>query len=188
MAHESPHDVNDLIRLFNHAFGESENTLLQRGTDEPIYLPADTNNAKHRIQFAHGYFTSALHEISHWCIAGKKRRQLVDFGYWYQPDGRTLEQQQEFSQVEVKPQALEWVFSQAANIKFNLSLDNLGSDIDVATLELGRQQFADKVYDQVQSYLQNGFSARQNQFIQVLLNYYRQGQSLTPDMFKRDGL
>ncbi len=34
------------------------------------------------------FFASALHEISHWCVAGKARREQVDFGYWYCPDGR----------------------------------------------------------------------------------------------------
>ncbi len=50
-------------------------------------------------------FASALHEISHWCIAGKARRELVDFGYWYCPDGRDAMTQSQFEDVEVKPQA-----------------------------------------------------------------------------------
>ncbi|MDI8993212.1 elongation factor P hydroxylase, partial [Salmonella enterica subsp. enterica serovar Anatum] len=42
-----------------------------------IYLPADAQVPYHRIVFAHGFYASALHEISHWCIAGKARRELV---------------------------------------------------------------------------------------------------------------
>lgn len=58
-------------------------------------------------------FNSALHEISHWTIAGAKRRLLPDLGYWYAPDGRTKEQQDLFEQVEIKPQAIEWLFAQS---------------------------------------------------------------------------
>ncbi|MEA7548766.1 elongation factor P hydroxylase, partial [Salmonella enterica subsp. enterica serovar Anatum] len=43
------------------------------------------------------------YEISHWCIAGKARRELVDFGYWYCPDGRDAQTQSQFEDVEVKP-------------------------------------------------------------------------------------
>ncbi|PPS58814.1 hypothetical protein CRX72_23640 [Pantoea sp. BRM17] len=62
--------------------------FLIKGDDEPIYLPADAESPWHRVVFAHGFYASALHEISHWCIAGDARRQQVDFGYWYCPDGR----------------------------------------------------------------------------------------------------
>ena len=81
------------------------------GEDEPIYLPADQQCAHHRIIFAHGFFASALHEISHWCIAGPERRLLVDFGYWYEPDGRDVLKQAEFERLEIKPQAVEWALA-----------------------------------------------------------------------------
>ena len=74
------HRYEDLIEIFNNTFLESENTILVKGDDEPIYLPADANSPHHRIIFSHGFFQSALHEIAHWCIAGRERRQLVDFG------------------------------------------------------------------------------------------------------------
>ena len=78
--------------------------------------------------FAHGFYASGLHEISHWCIAGEARRQLVDFGYWYCPDGRDAQTQSEFEAVEIKPQALEWMFCVAAGFPFNVSCDNLNGD------------------------------------------------------------
>ncbi len=53
------------------------------------------------------FYASALHEIAHWCIAGENRCQQVDYGYWYEPNGRSEERQFEFEKVEVKPQALE---------------------------------------------------------------------------------
>lgn len=122
-------DVNGLVELFNQLFKPTFNTILVRGDDEPIYLPADTENPHHRVIFAHGFYASALHEIAHWCVAGEARRQLVDFGYWYKPDGRTAAEQSEFEKVEVRPQAFEWLLSMAAGHRFHFSADNLAADI-----------------------------------------------------------
>jgi len=118
-----------LVELFNQLFLESYNTCLEGGGEEPIYLPANDEYDYHRLIFRSDYVSSAFHEISHWCIAGEQRRQLVDFGYWYNPDGRTESQQRTFENVEIKPQALEWIFSVAAGHKFNISADNLAADI-----------------------------------------------------------
>ena len=101
------------------------NTELVAGDDEPIYLPADAEHRHHRIVFAHGFYASALHEIAHWLVAGAKRRDQEDYGYWYCPDGRDKAQQLAFEQVEVKPQAIEWALSVAAGFNFNVSVDNL---------------------------------------------------------------
>ncbi len=38
---------------------------------------------------------------------------LPDLGYWYAPDGRIEEQQALFEQVEIKPQAIEWLFAKS---------------------------------------------------------------------------
>ena len=84
----STHKYEQLIEIFDGCFAVDFNTRLIKGDDEPIYLPADDEVPYNRIVFAHGFYASALHEISHWCIAGKARRELVDFGYWYCPDGR----------------------------------------------------------------------------------------------------
>lgn len=121
--------VEELIELFNQLFKQSLNTILVKGDDEPIYLPADHEHPNHRVIFAHGFYASALHEIAHWCVAGPERRLLEDFGYWYKPDGRTADEQAEFEKVEVRPQAFEWLMSAAAGHKFNFSADNLASDI-----------------------------------------------------------
>ena len=118
--------VDWLISHFNSWFAH-RHAVLVRSTDEPEYLPA-THNQPARIMFAHGYFASALHEISHWCIAGEQRRTLPDLGYWYAPDGRNAEQQALFEQVEIKPQALEWLFTTACQRKFQVSLDNLNGE------------------------------------------------------------
>lgn len=66
------HHYEQLIEIFNGCFAEEFNTRLIKGDDEPIYLPADAQVPYHRIVFAHGFYASALHEISHWCIAGRR--------------------------------------------------------------------------------------------------------------------
>lgn len=173
------HDYNDLIRLFNGLFEETEGTILLRGDNEPIYLPRDDSSPHDRVIFAHGYFSSALHEISHWCIAGKERRRLVDFGYWYRPDGRDAEEQRQFEQVEVRPQALEWLFSEAAGIRFHVSLDNLNG------AESGNEQvFKQAVLQQVHSYLTKGLPPRGAQFLDALLGFYRRRDRFGPAKFE----
>ena len=119
-----PEQYQDLIRIFNHTFSSSMNTRLIKGGDEPLYSPANEACDYHQIIFAHGFFSSALHEISHWCLAGANRRLKEDFGYWYTPDGRDESQQREFEQVETKPQAIEWALSVSAGKSFDVSVDN----------------------------------------------------------------
>lgn len=160
------HRADDLIDLFDGLFVSRENTQLVRGDGEPIYLPATDNNGRHQVVFAHGFFSSALHEIAHWCIAGNRRRQQVDYGYWYAPDGRSAKQQQAFEQVEVKPQALEWIFSQACNKPFRISVDNLsGENTDPAP-------FSAAVRKQVDVYCQQGMSLRPRLFRDALCRFY----------------
>ncbi|UZE94639.1 elongation factor P hydroxylase [Alkalimarinus alittae] len=172
-------EVSSLIALFNSCFKESENTILVKGDDEPIYLPATVNNPYNQVIFAHGYFSSALHEISHWCIAGKERRKKVDFGYWYEPDGRSIEQQQAFETVEIKPQALEWIFSLVSGIKFNLSADNLGGEVS-PTADL----FAQNVRLQALSYLSHGLPSNAAQFTDALITHFGTRDQLVPDAFE----
>lgn len=172
------HRHQDLISLFNSGLGANYNTQLVKGDDEPLYRPADERCGYHQIIFAHGYYASALHEIAHWCIAGKARRLLEDFGYWYLPDGRDLQQQSEFEQVEVKPQAVEWAFCVAANKGFTVSADNLnGVDADTAT-------FKRAVYQQVLIYLEHGFPARAQAFIESLAGHYQVRLPLSLENFQ----
>ncbi len=166
-----PPQWQDLVRIFNQTFLKSHNTLLVKGDDEPVYYPADDENPHHRIIFAHGFFSSALHEVSHWCIAGPQRLLLEDFGYWYQPDGRTVEQQAVFESVEVKPQALEWIFSKACGVKFRVSTDNLNGEWT------DNSRFKRNVYAQVQQYLAEGCESlpeRPRCFIRELAAFYQQ--------------
>lgn len=186
LSESSDLNVTDLIRLFDGLFADSEKTRLIRGEGEPEYLPADADCAYHRVIFAHGFYESALHEISHWCIAGKARRQLPDFGYWYEPDGRTAEQQRLFEQVEVKPQALEWILSVACGRRFRISADNLsGNDPDQ---DSGEQAFRDAVSRQVQTYLQRGLPPRAEMLKQALLDYYQRHSVFAAYVFTPDDI
>ncbi|MBW7982257.1 elongation factor P hydroxylase [Enterobacillus tribolii] len=174
---ENTHHYQDLIDIFGRCFADDYHTRLEKGEDEPVYLPADDEFPYHRIIFAHGFYASALHEISHWCIAGAERRKLVDFGYWYCPDGRDAQTQAQFEVVEIKPQAFDWLFCVAAGYPFNVSCDNLNGDF-----EPDRIAFQRKVHAQVMAYLAEGIPPRPARFIQALQSFYNT-PPLTADMF-----
>ncbi len=160
-------DVSTLISLFNETF-EDFNTRLVLGKSEPIYIPAGRDCPYHQIVFAHGFFSSALHEIAHWCIAGEKRRLQEDYGYWYCPDGRDTKQQAEFEKVEIKPQAIEWAFTEAAGRQFQVSTDNLNG------AEPDREGFTQHVAAQLAHYKAFGFPARAQRFIEALSSTFLQ--------------
>lgn len=139
-----------LIDLFNQLFNQPTikiPTILVRGQHEPEYFPSDGSRPA-RIEFAHGFFSSALHEISHWCIAGSHRKLLRDFGYWYEADGRSEKQQFAFEQVEIKPQAIECLFNMACNRYFYVSQDNLNANFDTSN-----STFASDVYQKSLNFL-----------------------------------
>ncbi|MCI0511006.1 hypothetical protein C8E00_11211 [Chromohalobacter marismortui] len=165
------HRIDDVIAVFDGVFAGPYRTCLVSGDDEPLYCPASDEHALHRIIFAHGFFASALHEVSHWCIAGERRRQLEDYGYWYEPDGRDAERQREFESVEVAPQALELLFSEACNRRFNVSVDNLGGP------EVDRDAFAERVAARAARYRETGLPRRAAAFREALHAFYRRGLS-----------
>lgn len=169
----------DLIQLFDKAFFAAYNTRLVKGGDEPIYLPINDQTAFNQIIFAHGYFASALHEISHWCLAGDSRRLVEDYGYWYIPDGRDHEQQAKFESVEIKPQAIEWALCVATGKDFDVSTDNL-----LGEGETDRVAFKAKVYRQVLTYLEQGFPKDAATFIAKLAEYYQKPWPLAPEHFQ----
>ncbi len=161
------HAVEDLIRLFNREFLEDFNTELVRGDGEPEYRPADAHHPHHRILFAHGFFASALHEIAHWCIAGEARRQQIDYGYWYKPDGRSDHEQQEFERVEARPQAYEWLLSQAAGHPFHFSADNLDGNAEPS------DAFKASVNDWIERTLAQRVPDRLARLCRALSEFYR---------------
>ncbi len=157
-------DVKQLILLFNKNFGESHNVKLLSDRDEPVYYPASESVSYNRIIFANGYFNSALHEISHWVVAGEKRRQLEDYGYWYHADGRNVEQQRQFEELEILPQAIEKAFSEAVGRDFSASVDNLQAPIERSQIEL----FSKRIKDKLAQLQQQGFPCRAAQFLEAL--------------------
>ena len=169
------HQVEDFVELFNREFSDC-NTRLQAGAIEPFYQ-APVEHKPAIIFSTQDYFSSALHECAHWCIAGEKRRQMDDYGYWYAADGRTPKQQQEFFRVEQKPQALEWAFALASNLPFRLSQDNLNNPSGDA------KAFREQVFSALKDYFEHGFPPRATRMIQMLCRYFRQGHPIKiPDI------
>lgn len=163
---EIEHQLEDIISIFNQCFEQEYNTKLIKGGDEPIYLPANEEYPYNAIYFARGFYSSALHEISHWLVAGEARRKLEDFGYWYEPDGRSEQQQREFEKVEVKPQAIEWILATAAGFRYFASADNLsGQAGDTKPFKLA-------VYEQVNYYAQKGLPKRAEKLRKALADFY----------------
>ncbi|GAA4356400.1 elongation factor P hydroxylase [Kangiella marina] len=166
--------VQQLAQAFNRHFSDHR-VVLKPGANEPFYQAPKSVESVATIYSTHDYFSSALHEVAHWCIAGVERRNRDDYGYWYEPDGRNAELQALFFKVEVKPQALEWAFSLAAGIPFRVSLDNLDAG-DSAVKEA--KVFREQVHQQLQHYFTVGFPQRAARMIQLLCQLYRSSQPI----------
>lgn len=118
--------INDdeLCQYLINAFADIFPGLtIKGGIAEPFYA-APRVNVGSIIYFRSNYPRSLLHEMSHYCLAGDRRRNVDDFGYWYTPCGRTIEEQQRFEIVEARPQGLEKVMCEIVGIKFMPSLDD----------------------------------------------------------------
>ena len=146
--------MTDWLEHLNNSVLHAYNTRLVGGFSEPFYK-APIGDSLAEVQFTRDYERSALHELAHWCIAGEARRRMDDYGYWYEPDGRTDSQQASFFAVEVKPQALEKHFCHALNVPFDVSVDNLGNTgVD------GIDEFKTDVDQQFSLYAATGLPAR----------------------------
>ena len=155
-------ELERILHSFHNIFKEPYKTLLKGGFSEPFYM-AENAEGYSEIQFRENFTRSALHEVAHWCVAGYERRLQDDFGYWYAPDGRNTEEQQEFYKVEVKPQAIEKAFCEACKIEFEPSLDNLDNPTD-----RGAKRFEENLNAQFQHWKTRGFPLRASQFIEEL--------------------
>lgn len=160
--------LSALKQTFDALFLNTYCTRLTFGHKEPFYRAARGNEPA-EIQSREDFLSSALHEIAHWCVAGEARRKLDDFGYWYEPDGRSLEQQVEFERVEVKPQAIEWALSLAMNHDFHFSADNLGAAVGPS------EAFKQNVYQQLTTYWTEGLPKRAQLLFDALVDRYRSG-------------
>ena len=156
--------LSDLTDLLNSKILIKFNTVIIGGFNEPFYQAA-IDGKPAEIQFSHDYIRSALHELSHWCVAGVERRKIDDFGYWYVADGRDQKQQNEFFKLEIKPQAIEWAFSIICGVKFEASVDNLDNPID------GVEKFKQDLVIQIKQYLQQGFTQRVETILSIFAKH-----------------
>lgn len=146
-----------IVEVFASTF---DDVRLEGGHDEPFYAPADGGTPA-VIRFKEDFAASALHEVAHWCIAGWRRRQLPDFGYWYEPV-RDAGTQSRFEAAEAGPQALEWIFSVAAGRTFRVSFDNF--DLPSCRLDA----FRCRVRSAAQDRLASGLPQRAQRFAAAL--------------------
>ncbi len=160
MSTGEPLDAQQVMRLFNQEFAESDKTELIGGAAEPYYEPGSLN----RIYFRADYVRSALHEVAHWCVAGRRRRRLADYGYWYSPDGRDANQHQAFFAVEARPQAIERCFCEAIGIPFSPSVDNVGAQIEPQQL----RRFEARIEEWCNQFERTGLPLRAARFITAL--------------------
>jgi elongation factor P hydroxylase len=174
------HNAFDLVQLFERCFFAEFNTRLEGGADEPLYLPATVGHPA-RILFTRDYFASALHEVAHWCIAGEARRQMSDYGYWYAADGRSAVEQREFEKVEVKPQALEWIFGTACGTRFRVSADNLASGLGAS------DEFKEAIAAQARAYCAC-LPSRPARFAAALKDFYGADEVLDPALYRAECL
>ena len=174
MSTGEPFDAHQVMRLFNQEFVESDRTELIGGAAEPYYEPGSLN----RIYFRADYVRSALHEVAHWCVAGRRRRQLADYGYWYSPDGRDAKQQQAFFAVEARPQAVERYFCEAIGIAFSPSVDNVGAQIEPQRL----RRFEARIQEWCNQFERNGLPLRAARFITALRSTTPLSQGTVPDI------
>ena len=84
--HTEEQQVDWLILHFNYWFPTIMSCWYEENLNQNISRPPIPLLPASSLPMV---FNSALHEISHWTIAGKERRLLADLGYWYAPDGRT---------------------------------------------------------------------------------------------------
>ena len=174
MSTGEPLDAHQVMRLFNQEFAESDRTELIGGAAEPYYEPGSLN----RIYFRADYVRSALHEVAHWCVAGRRRRQLADYGYWYSPDGRSAAQQQAFFAVEARPQAVERCFCEAIGIAFSPSVDNVGAQIEPKQL----RRFEARIQEWCDQFAQSELPPRAARFVTVLRSTTSLSQDPVPDI------
>ena len=159
-------NAEQISNVFAECFYLRYRTRLEGGAAEPLYRPASGPHEENRIFFREDFASSALHEAAHWCIAGNHRRLQEDFGYWYEP-ARSLDLQQKFETMELRPQAIEWIFSIAADVPFRVSCDNFDED------SVDRDRFRGKVLQAVQDILVCGLPPRARDFARALSAYTR---------------
>jgi len=168
--------LETLLQVFHDTFKYDYKTCLKGGGEEPLYKPAGKGDYA-CITFTRDYFSSALHEVAHWCVAGSERRKLEDYGYWYAADGRSAEQQVKFESVEIVPQAIEWMFSVAAGVSFRVSVDNLSAQMQASP------EFRRKIWQQAREFCQSGLPERAYAFTAALTAAFSKREAFNKDYY-----
>jgi elongation factor P hydroxylase len=156
-------DSATIVAVFDALFAQTHGARLCGGAAEPLYEPGSGGDVA-KIHFRSDYAASALHEVAHWCIAGPRRRSQLDYGYWYNADGRDADAQSAFMHAEARPQALEWYFSVASGLRFRLSLDNLDAPPDPGMT----RAFAEAVFTEASHLRARGLPPRAASFFEAL--------------------
>jgi elongation factor P hydroxylase len=120
-------DHHELAARINRAIARPWATVVIGGAEEPLYLPG-TPGRPAVIRYTRDHAQSVLHELAHWCIAGRARRALPDYGYDYEPPPRNARSRARFLAVEARVQALELLFACTARVRFHVSPDDPGHD------------------------------------------------------------
>ena len=79
--------------------------------------------------------------------------------------------------MEAKPQALEWILSNACNHPFRISIDNLGGETSDS------ERFEHAIYAQVLRYCEQGLPTRAASFRQALCEFYGTDSVLDKKLF-----
>lgn len=168
--------------IFEQQFRQSHRVELKGGATEPLYLPAEKSEEYHQVIFTFDYPASALHELAHWCLASDEQLKLRDWGHWYVPDGRSVEEQQKFQQAEARVQALEWILSLAAGHLFRESSDNLSGEA------LEGHFFKEAIYQQVLVFCEQGLPLRAKQLAEAFAQARQREFELLPASFSLEDL
>ena len=158
--------ATEIARVFDCVFGASHNAVMTGGAEEPLYVPA-SGGAPAMLFFTRDHAASALHEAAHWCIAGRGRRERVDYGYRYVLPPRTEAQRAAFFAAEVAVQALESVFAACVGLQFRISAD----DFSATTEE--RREFSVQVRRRALAVAQHGLPPRAALFADALQARFR---------------
>jgi elongation factor P hydroxylase len=163
--------------VFEQQFRESHGVELKGGAREPLYLPAKSPQEYHQLIYTLDYPASALHELAHWCLASDEQLQLRDWGHWYVPDGRSVEEQRRFQRAEARVQALEWILSWAAGRSFRESSDNLSGEA------LDERYFKEAIHQQVLVFCEQGPPPRAIQLARAFARACQREFHLLPEDF-----
>ena len=83
--------------------------------------------------------------------------------------------------MEIKPQALEWIFSTAAGIPFNVSADNLSTD-DAEAIDPS-PAFLQAVEHQALHYCQHSLPERAGLFARAVQGFYQTADPLAAELY-----